>query len=585
MRLFSDPSDTALQQHVNTCSHCQSRLEIITTPHALTTTTCSQRRVMDRVLSGVGEPAALRQFSLTGTDANGNTPRETAEIETLTLRHVDTEAVLPTHSIPHLPGYQLQQKIGQGGVGAVYRARQDRLGRNVAVKILQSQRSSDSIARFHREMKCVGRLSHPNVVQAFDAGEADGISYLVMELLQGCDLACLLRRNQPESKTASKRCGLPIADACRYTIESAAGLQAAHAAGMVHCDVKPSNLFLTDDGQIKVLDLGLAFFETISDQSERDRDTTSASPIAPAIMGTLDYLSPEQARDVGGAEATSDIYSLGCTLFTLLAGTAPFARPEHNTATKKLVAHAQEARPNVRGFRKDVPRELAMYIQKMMDVDPAKRPSSMNAVAADLQPFVSRQSIRAVPWNMSFSMLAFAALLISVGTIVIRFRDGTTMTINTDKPIESVKLQSADEEKKLPLDSLGAVNQETFPRMIAELPDQIISGAGFGATDEDIVARSCNGPLLRWRPLLKPESPLTVIPVGEFRGNRISRVATFVPEQNAVLVGDARGLHKIDLATQQTVWTIPGTANIRAALIPAQNHQPSDRFIHGRQTK
>jgi serine/threonine-protein kinase len=284
---------------------------------------------------------------------------------------------VPEAAPPPLPGggqlgpYRLLEKIGQGGMGAVYRALHQRLEKVVALKVLPaaSLHKAPDVARFEREMRAVGKLNHPNIVRATDAGEAAGVPFLVMDFVEGVDLHELVRREGP----------LPVAAACELVRQTAEGLQHAHEHGLVHRDIKPSNLLLSKWGEVKVLDLGLARFHT--DQAAGDDLTGSGQ-----TMGTLDYMAPEQAWDPRRADIRADIYSLGCTLYHLLAGRPPFATPEYRTPAQKLSAHANVGPASLRGLRADVPEALDVLVRQMLAKDPADRPATPRAVADALAP-------------------------------------------------------------------------------------------------------------------------------------------------------------------------------------------------------
>jgi serine/threonine protein kinase len=274
-----------------------------------------------------------------------------------------------------LRDYVLADKLGEGGMGAVYKAFHTRLDRVVAVKVLPSHRLRDpnALARFEREMKAVGRLDHPNIVRATDAGEADGVQFLVMEYLEGTDLDALVKRSGP----------LSIARACEIVRQAALGLQHAHEQGLVHRDIKPSNLIVTPGGQVKVLDLGLALL-----QGGADGDLTRSSQ----VMGTLDYMAPEQASKGRCVDARADLYSLGCTLYKLLCGDAPFADSSLDTPLRKMMAHAQEPHPPLRSRRPEVPQALAAVVDRLMAKDPNRRFASAAEVAGALLPFTSGET-------------------------------------------------------------------------------------------------------------------------------------------------------------------------------------------------
>jgi len=227
-----------------------------------------------------------------------------------------------------LGDYQLLEKLGQGGMGAVYKARHVRLGREVAVKVLSTGRLADQhpVARFEREMQAVGRVNHANIVQALDAREIEGTRFLVMELLEGMDLEQVLRRAGP----------LPVADACEVVRQAALGLQCAHEAGLVHRDVKPSNLMLTSEGHVKLLDLGLARFE-----SKQPRGQMTSAGHA---LSTLDYMAPEQAEDTHQAYIRADIYNAGCSGWAITTPAPCFGFSPFRDSARELRGSCVQAR-------------------------------------------------------------------------------------------------------------------------------------------------------------------------------------------------------------------------------------------------
>ena len=291
--------------------------------------------------------------------------------------------------------YELLEKIGQGGMGAVYKARQKKLKRIVAIKLLPKERLADpkAVARFEREMEAVGAVDHPNIVRAMHAGEHEGQPYLAIEYVDGLSLA--------EVVTCLK--ALRVADACELVRQAAAGLQHAHERRLVHRDIKPSNLMLTlvessrhtpcaeadgtrsvpaTVGVVKVLDLGLALLHTPASQGAEM--TTAGS-----MMGTADYVAPEQVTDSHSVDIRADIYSLGCTLYKLLSGRAPFVGPEYKNDITKVMAHVQATPPPITLLRSDVSNELAAIIQRMMAKAPAQRYAAPADVAAALAPFAA----------------------------------------------------------------------------------------------------------------------------------------------------------------------------------------------------
>ncbi len=268
--------------------------------------------------------------------------------------------------------YLILDKLGQGGMGVVFKARHPRLGRVVALKILPPSFARDrtALARFKREIEAAGKLKHPNIVAALDADEDRGVHFLVMEYVEGRDLDRVVRERGP----------LRVVEAIEYLIQAARGLAAAHAEGIVHRDIKPSNLILDTPGTVRVLDLGLARIVDASNpfgQAAGGRLTESGM-----YMGTVDYMAPEQADDSRRADQRADIYSLGCTLYYLMTGREPFVG---ETVLKRLMAHQERPAPPLRGARPDAPAALEDAFQRMMAKRPADRPESMTAVIALLE--------------------------------------------------------------------------------------------------------------------------------------------------------------------------------------------------------
>ena len=218
-------------------------------------------------------------------------------------------------------------------MGTVYRGVHTKLDRIVAINLLRSEKMEDAgaVDRFEREMRAIGKLDHPHIVRAMDAGEEQGTHFLVMELLDGLDLSSIARRMGPAAWSISETPSMTVADACEMIRQAASGLQAAHRHGMVHRDIKPSNLVLVEGAPpiVKVLDLGLALLGDLGAASDRELTTTGQA------MGTIDYMAPEQATDSHVVDTRADIYSLGATLYRLLTGTVPFSRNEYNTTAKR----------------------------------------------------------------------------------------------------------------------------------------------------------------------------------------------------------------------------------------------------------
>lgn len=293
------------------------------------------------------------------------------------------EAAQTGLELMQLRDYRILEKVGEGGMGAVYRAVHTRLKKMVAIKVLSTARVQDreSIVRFEREMAIIGGLQHPHIVQAFDAGEESGRHFLVMEFVEGQDLAAILQQQGP----------LPITAACEVIRQAALGLQYAHENGLVHRDIKPSNLVLARPGErggtaggpptVKILDLGLARWNV--EGADKSSELTSDGQ----IMGTLDYMAPEQGGDSRSVDIRADIYSLGATLFKLLTGDVVFGGPEHRTMMQKLQALALQPAPSIQTRISKIPAPLAAIVDKMLAKRPEDRYQTPAQVAAALEPF------------------------------------------------------------------------------------------------------------------------------------------------------------------------------------------------------
>lgn len=268
-----------------------------------------------------------------------------------------------------LGNYELLEKIGEGGMGAVYKARHVLLNKTMAVKLLpQNFLSNDqAVARFRREMEVVGKLNHVNIVQAMDAGEVDGTPYLAMEYVEGIDLARLSRQQE----------GVSIPDAINYVLQAARGLEHAHERGIIHRDVKPANLILDKNGIVRVLDMGLARFQ----QPQLVRQVAELTHSG-LVVGTIDYMSPEQAFDSTQADHRSDIYSLGCTLFRLITGKVIY---DLGSLTQRLLAHRDAPIPSLTSLRQDVPAALDLLFRQMVAKSPGDRPQRMADVIRRLE--------------------------------------------------------------------------------------------------------------------------------------------------------------------------------------------------------
>lgn len=282
---------------------------------------------------------------------------------------------LPPPTLPQLLGqtlagtrlehYELNEFVGGGGMGAVFRATDTRLGRTVAVKVLSRDHSDEeTLRRFRNEAQSAARLDHPNIARVYDVGEDRGWNFIVFEFIEGVNLRDRVQASGP----------LELEEALLVVLQVAEALEHASSREVVHRDIKPSNVLVTASGQVKLVDMGLARLH----QVEASSGDITASGVT---LGTFDYISPEQARDPRLADVRSDIYSLGCTLFYMLTGQPPF--PE-GTALQKLLRHNSDDPPDVRQFRPELPPQISALIAKMLAKQPAQRHQSAAELITEL---------------------------------------------------------------------------------------------------------------------------------------------------------------------------------------------------------
>ncbi len=347
--------------HLDECPDCEC-------------TVAAMDGVSDTVVSQIASPPP------TARESENTHLREALHrvLETNQANAVGGAAPVEVDAAPTRLGvYQLREKLGEGGMGAVYKALHTKLDKIVAIKLLPRDKTANpqTIARFEREMKAVGKLDHSHIVRALDAGELNGTHFLVMEYVEGIDLGALVKQLGP----------LPIDVACELVRQAALGLQYAHQYDMVHRDVKPSNLMLTTSGEVKVLDLGLALLVDSPDAGE----LTSSGQ----IMGTVDYMAPEQLYSSHQVDIRADIFALGTTLYKLLSGEAPFAGGKNDTVMSKMIAVASSPHMALSRRRKDISAPLSQLMDRLLEKDPAKRPATPLEVAEALSPFAAGANV------------------------------------------------------------------------------------------------------------------------------------------------------------------------------------------------
>jgi len=326
--------------------------------------------------------------------------------------------------------YVLLERLGKGGMGQVFKARHRLMNRVVALKVIRPDflAREGAAQRFRREIQAAAQLSHPNIVHAYDADCVGQTHFLVMEYVEGIDLAKLLKERGRQ----------PVAQACEYARQAALGLQHAHERGLIHRDIKPSNLLVARaGGALKVLDMGLARLEMADKAAPKETLTEDG-----AVMGTPDYIAPEQALDTHRADHRADIYSLGCTLYHLLTGRPPF--PD-GALTQKLLWHQQVEPVPVERLRVELPTGLALVVRKMMAKRPADRYQTAGEVAGALELFArcavpAGAAVRAEPVSADATSLQSPQLVpVQIVAAVDTVASASAESVSSEQPLPSVR--------------------------------------------------------------------------------------------------------------------------------------------------
>jgi serine/threonine-protein kinase len=373
-------------EHIATCSSCCALISC----------------VPDDTLAALARQAAAIADKTPECSAPtpGGVPRTVADPPPGASAAVGDDDGIPAPLRDH-PRYEVIRELGAGGMGVVYRAEHRIMGRPVALKVMAPHLTAKpgAVERFRKEVRAAAQINHPNIVTAHDADEAGGLHFLVMEFVEGVSLDRFVAKKGPAT----------VQLAAAFTRQAALGLQHAHEKGMVHRDIKPQNMMVTRKGQVKVMDFGLARFVHTDDEDGAAGRTApggrlpfgAGRPVADPLtnpnllMGTPDYLSPEQAKNSHAVDSRSDIYSLGCTLFFLLTGKPPFASAP--SLIDKLLAHTEQAPPDVRQLRPDVPEGLAAVLDTMLAKKPDDRFDTAGDAAAALLPFARAASAEVEP--------------------------------------------------------------------------------------------------------------------------------------------------------------------------------------------
>ena len=358
--ILSEEESGELLRHLDQCDSCQHEIQLVETSDD---TLINQIKISADAATGVFENEAECKI---------------AGVKALAALGADFDASTRTGlELPKQIGdYEIVRPLGRGGMGQVYLGRHTKLGRLVAIKCIATHRQFDETAqqRFSAEMKFIGSLSHPNIVQAFDARESEGAAVLVTEFIDGLNVNQIIK-GKP---------GMSVGDACEIASEVCEALEYVDSKGMIHRDVKPSNIMVDKKGQVKLLDLGLARLQS----SDGGHELTATGQ----ALGTADYIAPEQ---INGKEVDrrADIYSLGCTLYKLLTGHAPFDSDRYPTVLAKMNAHVDDQPTPAAGDVK-VPGKLQKLLSQMLHKSPDKRPQNYDEIKNVLNSFAAKSDLK-----------------------------------------------------------------------------------------------------------------------------------------------------------------------------------------------
>ncbi len=393
--IFDDSTRAAIESHVQTCASCE---------HALSEISESKPKIVTTLQEDASDPYSGEE-KLGEALANILALAERPSV----FEGDDGKEMLEGAQAPQqgdlkkVGSYEILKQLGHGAMGTVYAARHIYLNRIVALKVLKQGNSQPAIDRFLREMTAIGSVNHPNIVAASDCGIDNGQHFLVMQLIDGLDVSRLVRQVR----------SLSVADACEIVRQAAIGLQHIHELGMVHRDIKPSNLMLErsphapgrnessghnelsasalSKGEskpvVRILDLGLAL---LNDQSA---DEASQLTDTGQVMGTLDYMAPEQCLDSHNVDIRADVYSLGATLYKLLCGRTPFSGPEFQSFGRKFQAIISDQPEKITAHRDDIPESLVEFVDTVLAKDLDVRPQTPAEVAEALSPFASGHNL------------------------------------------------------------------------------------------------------------------------------------------------------------------------------------------------
>jgi serine/threonine protein kinase/Tol biopolymer transport system component len=364
--------------------------------------------------------------------------------------------------------YRIVEQIGAGGMGVVYRAQDERLDRDVAIKVIHEAvaQDADRLARFEREAKAVAKLDHPNILAIYDFGTDHGVTYAVTELLDGQNL----RHGIPAS-------GLPWQKVVEMGAAIADGLAAAHGKGIVHRDLKPENVFVTSDGRVKVLDFGLAQVKAPVEEEAETATMTPAGTVAGTVMGTMGYMSPEQLRGER-SDARSDIFALGCVLYEMLSGRTAFLR---NSTAETSAAILKEEPPSLSDSGTTLPTELDRAIRRCLEKSPEARFQSAADLAYNLRSIGTGSAVPVMAASSDQTPVAAGSTkrafrryaLMAIGLIIALVASWWALTqLGSDESAQAPSFQSMTITPVTSLGTVRGVGISPDGRQLAYLRDE-----------------------------------------------------------------------------------------------------------------
>jgi WD40 repeat protein/tRNA A-37 threonylcarbamoyl transferase component Bud32 len=379
----------------------------------------------------------------------------------------------PAQVAPVIEGYEILDEAGCGGMGIVYRARHVASGRLVAIKVIRKDRlvHEESVQRFRREAKAAARLTHPNIVLVYDYDHHGDVHFLVMEFVDGVTLQILVDQGGP----------LPIAQACDFVRQVAAGLQHAHEQALVHRDIKPANLIVTRAGPpgvplVKILDMGVARLYRMNGSLVDSLTTLTQDG---AVIGTADYIGPEQLENPHDADIRADLYSLGCTFYFLLTGQVPFPG---GTLIQKLDRQRWQTPAAVNQLRPEVPAGLVAVVRKLMAKSPEERYQTPKNLLADLDQLARAGEIAAAaPPRVIRESRRLEGHASAVTAVAIAPDGKTILSGGKDRTLRLWDAESGKEIRSVTLP------QEVNAVAFAPEPDRVLSASGVSVRVWDMV--------------------------------------------------------------------------------------------------